>query len=75
MVKKFHGISNFAISSADLHWILAPEEPINWKNQFPFSKIKYLTFSRLYNSKTCLYFEILFKCKCKAKETFKTYNS
>ena len=30
--KKFQGISNFAISSADLQGILAPEESINWKN-------------------------------------------
>ena len=30
-VKKFQCISNFAISSADLHGILAPEESINWK--------------------------------------------
>ena len=30
----FQGISNFAISSADLQGILAPEEYINWKKQF-----------------------------------------
>ena len=30
--KKIQGISYFAISSADLHGILAPEESINWKN-------------------------------------------
>ena len=30
--KKIQGISNFAISSADLQGILAPEESINWKN-------------------------------------------
>ena len=38
MVKRFQGISNFAISPVDLHGILAPEESIHWKNQFPCSQ-------------------------------------
>ena len=45
-VKKFQCISNFAISSADLHGILATEESINWKNRFPCSQN--------YNSKNCM---------------------
>ena len=34
-VKKFQGILDLTIS-ADLHGSLAPEEYLNWKNQFPF---------------------------------------
>ena len=49
-VKRFQCISNFAISSADLHGILAPKESINWKNRFPCSQN--------YNSKNCLYMKI-----------------
>ena len=49
-VKKFQCISNFAISSFDLHGILAPEESINWKNRFPCSEN--------HNSKNCLYMKI-----------------
>ena len=49
-VKKFQCISNFAISSADLHEILAPEESINWKTRFPCSQN--------YNFKNCLYMKI-----------------
>ena len=48
--KKFQGISNFAISSADLQGILAPEESINWKY--------YFQCSHNYNSKTCLHMRI-----------------
>ena len=33
-VKKFQCISNLTIL-ADLHGHLAPEESLNWKNQFP----------------------------------------
>ena len=55
MVKRFQGISNFAISPVDLHGILAPEESIHWKNQFPCSQN---TFSVQYNFKTCLYLKI-----------------
>ena len=34
-VKEFQGISNLTISG-DLHGLLAPEESLSWKNQFPF---------------------------------------
>ena len=36
-VKKFQGIPNLTIS-ADLYGHLAPEESLNWKNQFPCSQ-------------------------------------
>ena len=36
-VEKFHGISNLTIS-ADLHGRLAPEESLNYHNQFPCSQ-------------------------------------
>ena len=34
-VKEFQGISNLTIS-ADLQGLLAPEESLSWKNQFPY---------------------------------------
>ena len=39
----FQDIFNLAISFADLHCLLAPEESPNWKNQFSCSPKKTLS--------------------------------
>ena len=54
-MKKFQDVSNFAVSAADLHGILAPDE-------FKLEKLYVVPCSENYNSKTCLYMKILLTC-------------
>ena len=51
-MKKFQDVSNFAVSAADLHGILAPDE-------FKLEKLYIVPYSENYNSKICLYMKIL----------------
>ena len=47
-VKKFHGISNLTISG-NFHRLLAAEETLEWKNQFPYCQKHSLDIAKPYN--------------------------